>query len=406
MAIVYYQRCCQKIVSLKKPKPTQYTKPMYNPILMGLTCGSSFLLSFLLFNHPRNTNKKANKWLGLFMITFGLAMLQILVDNLNLTTQNLTLVECIELSRFLSAPALYLSVLFFTTPARMFHSRDLWHFAPFFLFLLYRLPYILPGAATHNPVIDNATVRFIVLSVIRSALPMQSILYLAFAFFALQKHQRTITKVASSTTTIDLAWLKYFLLGLFAVVVLWLNLVLFTIESLYAFTPLLYLTITYFLAYFSLHQTEIYAYDQSDLLQVIDIIKEPETLPIEKQKRLSDSQLVFLKAKLEHLMQQEKVYLDNELNLLQLAQKMEITSHELSYLINEGFEANFFQFVNTYRVEEAKKLLASEKSQQLNMLGIAYQAGFNSKTTFNTTFKKLTGQSPSDYLQALGESKS
>lgn len=377
---------------------------MYNPILMGLTCGSAFLLAFLLFNHPRATNARANQWLGVFMATFGLAMLQILVDNLNLTNRNLTLVEGIELSRFLTAPSLYLSVLFFTTPARTFHRKDLWHFVPFLLFFLFRLPYVLPGSPTRNPVIENETLRFIVLSVVRFALPLQSVLYLVVSYMALQKHQRSIRKIASSTETIDLGWLKYFLAGLFVVLLLWLNLVLFTVESLYQFTPVLYLGSTYFLAYFSLHQKEIYAFTTSELTQVIEIIAEPETtFPLEKQKRLADNQIEPLKGKLIHLMQQEKLYLDNELNLLQLAQHMEITSHELSYLLNEGFGENFFQFVNTYRVEEAKRLLASGKTQQLNMLGIAYQAGFNSKTTFNTTFKKLTGQSPSSYLQMIRE---
>lgn len=338
------------------------------------------------------------------MATFGLAMLQILVDNLNLTTRHLTLVEGIELSRFLTAPSLYLSVLFFTTPARTFHRKDLWHFVPFLLFFLFRLPYLLPGSPARNPVIENEALRFVVLSVIRFALPLQSVLYLVVSYVALQKHQRIIQKIASSTATIDLGWLKYFLAGLFVVLLLWLNLVLFTVESLYQFTPVLYLGSTYFLAYFSLHQKEIYAFTTSELTQVIEIIAEPETnLPVEKQKRLADNQIEPLKGKLIHLMQQEKLYLDNELNLLQLAQRMQITSYELSYLLNEGFGENFFQFVNTYRVEEAKQLLASEKSQHLNMLGIAYQAGFNSKTTFNTTFKKLTGQSPSGYLQMIRE---
>ncbi len=394
-----------KIVPWKKQKHPLLVQCMYNPILIGLTCGSSFLLSFLLFNHPRGTNSKANQWLGLFMVTFGLAMAQILLDNLNLTGSHLTLVQLIELSRFLSAPALYLSVLFFTTPARTFHRSDYWHFVPFLLFFLFRLPYILPGSSTHNPVIENETLRFVVLSIIRSILPLQSIVYLAFAWFALQKHQRSIRKVASSTSIIDLRWLTYFLYALTVTLLLWLNLAVFNIESLYPFTPVLYLAITYFLAHFSLHQTEIYAFNKSELTQVIEIIQEPESPVSEKQKRLSDSQITVLKDKLDRVMQQEKAYLDNELNLLQLASQMEITSHELSYLINEGFGENFFQFVNRYRVEEAKKLLASEKSQHLNMLGIAYQAGFNSKTTFNTTFKKLTGQSPSDYLQASKERK-
>ncbi len=98
-------------------------------------------------------------------------------------------------------------------------------------------------------------------------------------------------------------------------------------------------------------------------------------------------------------MQYEKVYLDNELSLPQLSEKMSISPQDLSYLINEACGENFFSFINRHRVEEAKRLLLSEKYDQLNILGIAYQAGFNSKTTFNTTFKKQVGLSPSDFVK-------
>jgi AraC-like DNA-binding protein len=83
-----------------------------------------------------------------------------------------------------------------------------------------------------------------------------------------------------------------------------------------------------------------------------------------------------------------------------LAKEMVISTHDLSYLLNECFGASFFQFVNTYRVEEAKQLMLSEKYKHLNILGIAYNAGFNSKTTFNTAFKKHTGLSPSQFMQS------
>jgi AraC-like DNA-binding protein len=76
---------------------------------------------------------------------------------------------------------------------------------------------------------------------------------------------------------------------------------------------------------------------------------------------------------------------------------MDISTHDMSYLLNDGFGQSFFQFINTYRIEEAKRLLMSEKHSHFNMLGIAYASGFSSKTTFNTTFKKLTQQSPSEF---------
>jgi AraC-like DNA-binding protein len=80
---------------------------------------------------------------------------------------------------------------------------------------------------------------------------------------------------------------------------------------------------------------------------------------------------------------------------------MAISIHDLSYLLNEAFGMNFFRFINLYRIEEAKQLMISEKYRHLNILGIAYSAGFNSKTTFNTAFKKETGVSPSQFMQQV-----
>ena len=107
----------------------------------------------------------------------------------------------------------------------------------------------------------------------------------------------------------------------------------------------------------------------------------------------------MLKTQLAKLMEQERLYLDNELSLPQLAKEMGVSSHDLSWVLNAGFGKNFFQYINAYRVVEAKILMLSEKYRHLNILGIAYSAGFNSKTTFNTTFKKETGLSPTQFIE-------
>ena len=96
-------------------------------------------------------------------------------------------------------------------------------------------------------------------------------------------------------------------------------------------------------------------------------------------------------------MEKEKIFLDNDLDLPTVAEKLGISIHETSFLINEVTKDNFYNYINKYRVEEAKRLLASTAMENLNILGIAFGSGFNSKTTFNTTFKKIVGVSPSQY---------
>ncbi len=369
---------------------------MYNPVLIGIATGGAFLAGFLLFFHPLKTNKVANRWLGFFVITLADAMLEIFLTNLNLQSSHSVALEFIGLFRFLSAPALYLSILYFVSPSKTFRSANIWHFIPFLFFFLFRIPFFVSGQNFQF----SPSVATLVLPVLVCFLPVQTVVYGLFSLKKLIGHQGNIKKIVSSVEAIDMAWLRNFLWILAGIVFLWLNLVFFNIQYLFNFTPFLYLISIYFLAYFSLRQREIYAYDSKELQDLEEVIASENTLRPEKQGRLSDSQVGYLKTRLEQLMDTDKPYLENDLNLPDLARKLNMSSHEMSYLINKAFGENFFAFVNKYRVEEAKKLLLSQKYERLNMIGIAFEAGFNSKTAFNTTFKKITGQSPTEFVKS------
>ena len=98
-----------------------------------------------------------------------------------------------------------------------------------------------------------------------------------------------------------------------------------------------------------------------------------------KEKLIPDEDFESLKEKLLTLMKDEKPYLEGDLNLLKLSELIGISTHQLSYLLNNGFNENFFQFVNKYRVAHAKELLLSDSYYKMSVLGIAFESGFNSK---------------------------
>ena len=104
--------------------------------------------------------------------------------------------------------------------------------------------------------------------------------------------------------------------------------------------------------------------------------------------------------KVRHLMEEEKAYLNPELNLSDLAKEAYMSRAKLSEVINSGFNKNFNDFVNMYRVEAFKGMLQENKHETLSLLGLAFECGFNSKATFNRVFKKLTDFSPSQYLNS------
>lgn len=98
--------------------------------------------------------------------------------------------------------------------------------------------------------------------------------------------------------------------------------------------------------------------------------------------------------KLHSFMQEQKPYLDFDLTLQKLASQLEMPERELSVLINHSIGTHFFDFINEYRIEDAKRILANPNKKDLTILEILYQVGFNSKSSFYTAFKKITNQTP------------
>jgi AraC-like DNA-binding protein len=131
------------------------------------------------------------------------------------------------------------------------------------------------------------------------------------------------------------------------------------------------------------------------------------SLPAVKVGKYEKSGLTEAKAKqylaaLQQLMESEKPYTNSELTLLQLAEMLVISPHNLSEIINTQLQLNFFDFVNGYRVEKARRDLIDPTKQHLKILSISFEAGFISKTAFNTIFKKFTNLTPSEYRQRFG----
>lgn len=116
---------------------------------------------------------------------------------------------------------------------------------------------------------------------------------------------------------------------------------------------------------------------------------------------MTDENLYQYTTRLLNLMETEKPFLDSEITLPKLGKMLLLNTYQTSYLINTSFGENFFTFINRYRINECKAMLADHRNNHLTILGIAYNSGFNSKTAFNTAFKKVTGLSPRDYKEQV-----
>jgi AraC-like DNA-binding protein len=138
-------------------------------------------------------------------------------------------------------------------------------------------------------------------------------------------------------------------------------------------------------------------------LNKLNFLFSPQSIAIPEtqiQKEKADIPLEDIKT-VKRLMEEDKIYLNPELNLQDFAKKAGMTRAQLSETINSGFQKNFNDFVNSYRVEAFKKMIKEDKHEQLSLLGIAEECGFNSKATFNRVFRKLTNYTPTQYLNSL-----
>lgn len=130
------------------------------------------------------------------------------------------------------------------------------------------------------------------------------------------------------------------------------------------------------------------------------------TLPVAASRKykkalLAPEEVDEYKGKLTEIMEQEQLYLDPELSLRSLAKKVGILPNYLSQLLNEGFAKNFAEYVNSYRVKAFQVKVIDPDLQHLTLLGLAYESGFNSKTSFNTFFKKAVGMTPAAYRKQM-----
>ena len=112
---------------------------------------------------------------------------------------------------------------------------------------------------------------------------------------------------------------------------------------------------------------------------------------------LTPSQIEEYKKQLLALLNTEKPFLNPQVSLTDLSEKLSVSTKHLSQVINQSFNKSFFDFVNTYRIQEVQQILKESKDDKLTVLEAMYEAGFNSKSSFNTAFKKETGQTPSEF---------
>lgn len=229
--------------------------------------------------------------------------------------------------------------------------------------------------------------------------------YLTWYYVLLSRYKKRLFNTVSSTDNIQLRWL-YLLFYLWFINTI-LLVPISTLSVGIAWIPVKLLQIMiqatsaaffFILGYYGLKQTNIFTNLKSDHASSNETKKNGY-----QKSGLSVAQAKEYHRQLLSVMENQKLYLNGELKAAELAQWLGISVNHLSQVLSQIQRQNFFDFINTYRVKDVIRKMEDTKNGHLTLLAMALDSGFNSKTSFNNVFKKITRQTPSGYYKSIKE---
>lgn len=358
----------------------------------------------------------------------------------------------------LFGPLIYLFTWYLTTRAQRFRQRDWLHFLPFVVYCVLLLPWYVQSAADKRALLHD----FEAASVAdfgwmnQFSIPW-TLAYLLFSLRRLRLYRVSLADTHSEIGLYQFQWLRQFIY----IILVILGITVFGfygrkwdipfITHFYHYNYAIIVLVLYWVAYKSITQPALFnlegrgsgmaAYRERRgavpaLLAAQDreagsgaapddavVTLAAETAKPADQAPASLTEVAFAKdepigarkyaksgldalateqllTRLLHYMEQERPYLQPELTIYALAEALGTNRHHLSQVINERLHSSFFDFINGYRVKAVQALMVEPAAGTLSIMGMAYDCGFNSKATFNTSFKKYTGMTPSAYLKS------
>jgi len=354
----------------------------FSSVLEIMSCVSAFMFGFFLL-FSKTDNIKANRFLAMSVISLSLEISLPIIEQTNLVITS------------------WFSFSLFTLPLFMFYVLNIVNIG--YSKKLYIL--FLPG------VLFNILAIFFTSVAYYGAINyIFNILVIVWLLSFLRRHHLLVLNFYSSINNRTLKWIYVVVYINIAFLLIWIGediLDLYMHESLsetFSFlSALLTFILVVWIGYFGFNQHTVFkdrlsiltdTSDESskddDIISCLSVESDVENIEGLKQEREHFNSI-------ELQLKNEKLYLNAQLDLRSLSDCVDVNSRELSYLINRYSGMNFFQYINSFRVEEFKNNLCSDKAQQLSIIGLAEEAGFNSKSTFYKVFKEKEGMTPKEY---------
>ncbi|MBO0936909.1 helix-turn-helix domain-containing protein [Fibrella sp. HMF5335] len=410
--------------------------------LLMLFAAFQGLLLLIAIPGIQNNNQTANRWLSLLLgLTSVLILVRTVAAYRDVAQAYTKLLLLPDLLLFLYGPLLYIYLrkLLFNT-ARP--ASGWWrHFVPAIIQVLVYMPFLLTDnkelqlkIVNRDPWLQGVFLTVGVLALVYNCF------YWRLCWRALRTYrnqhdlsQSTEPQVHYLNTVLGILAVCLGLWAFFFVLIGTSSLASFdTIAIAERYVDFIWLTlssIVYLLGYYAIHQPELFKLPDTEHLplletaplytagQELNVLTKPldagvnasVPLSIESQASVADDsprttdEIEATKRQIDIYMLRYKPFTNPNLTLAELAAKLKMPPHVLSKVLNEGYDKNFFDFINTHRINELKVRLHNPQFRSYTLLSMALEVGFNSKTAFNRSFKKLTNQTPSEYLNTHTE---
>ena len=352
---------------------------IFHEIIINAAIAHGFLIAILLRG---GKNKSSYFLLSLLLIDLSLIVFRVhylMYDFFDLLGRQFFLTGPFLL---LLGPFLYFYLRNIVIPGSSITKNDVRHFIVFAVYLCLVISVFIVGKES-----DYSQWLQLVVGSPWLFLVIQFGYYLVQTNRLVRVHQQNIVDKFSNVEGMDASWLKL-IVWISAIILIFITVAVPSLIHGIGFSTykntsaIFYSAILFFIAYKGLRQrvpTDPLASNESSTS-----VADEETIHKLKEKLLS------------HI-EKNKPYLNPELTLTDLAKQLEISRNQLSQVINIGVGDNFYNFINKFRVEEVKKLIKEDQGKQYKIMSLANNAGFNSKSSFNNIFKKVTGLTPSEY---------
>ena len=356
-----------------------YTKILYPIFLVGIL----FSLFSLIQSYFKNSLNIFLIGVILILSLYGFKS-QLYGVGYQLTDNVKSLFTPISLISLLG-PFIFFHVKTMITPSYVWKKTDNLHFLPaFILVILYTIGFLMPEK---NSVHFMASPFEVIIS--HAEQTWSAIMGLVYLFFSFKIYKKW-NKTKEHNHTTPKTWLVRFMIGMSLLCSFWVLLIF----------------INYWLYNFGVATVSNYPLWISFGLSLLwiggEILLNPILIssisPVPKSLNFNGD-IPLYKKKLEGLMVQQKIFKDQNLSLEKLAESMDLNPRYLSSFLNQIIGKNFYEFINFYRIAEVKQLLQDSQNSHLTIEAIAQKAGFKSKSTFNTAFKKSTSMTPRQFLK-------